>query len=94
MSLITPHAERRLEAPLRTLALNGKNWLGVSYRKIAENYSWHRAEMIEAVKRVQAGNERFTSRPRRRATMASSQGWFKSLLQRLGFAEAREATFP
>ena len=94
MSLITPHAERRLEAPLRTLALSGENWRGLSHRKIAENYARHRAEMNEALKRVEAESERFSARQRRRAETASDQGWFKGILQRLGFAEAREATFP
>lgn len=92
MSLITPHAERRLEAPLRTLALNGENWRGLSHRKIAENYARHRAEMNEALKKAEG--ERVSARQRRRAETAGDQGWFKGILQRLGFAEAREATFP
>jgi hypothetical protein len=29
MSLITPHAERRMQAPLRTLVLSGENWRGL-----------------------------------------------------------------
>jgi hypothetical protein len=94
MSLITPHAERRLEAPLRTLALSGENWRGLSHRKIAENYARHRAEMNEALKRVEVESERFSSRQRRRATTASDQGWFKGILQRLGVADPKEVTFP
>jgi hypothetical protein len=94
MSLITPHAERRMQAPLRTLALSGENWRGLSRSRLAEQYARHRAEMNEAMKMVEAECERFTSRPRRRATAASGRGWFKSLLQQFGNAKAREATFP
>ena len=50
MNLLTPHAERRLQAPLRTLAQSGKNWRGLSRRKLAEQYAWQRAEMNEAMK--------------------------------------------
>jgi hypothetical protein len=94
LSLITPHAKRRLEAPLRTLALTGENWRGLSRNRLAEQYARHRAEMNEAMKRVEAESERFSSRQRRRAATASDQGWFKGILQRFGFAEAQEATFP
>ncbi len=88
MSLLTPHAERRFQAPLRTLALSGENWRGVSGSMLAEQYARHRAEMKEAMKMVEVESQRFTSRPRRGAATASGQGWFNGLLQLIGVAEA------
>ena len=93
MSLLTPHAERRLEAPLRTLALSGENWRGLSHRKLAEQYARHRAEMNEAMKMVEAESERFASRSRRGAAKANGQGWSTCLLQMLGLAEAPDHSF-
>jgi hypothetical protein len=94
MPLLTPHAERRLEAPLRVLARKEVKWRDIPHYKLAEQYARHRAEMNEALKKVEAEAERLSSRQRRRAETAGDQGWFKGFLQRLGLAEAREATFP
>lgn len=93
MSLLTPHAERRLQAPLRTLALSGENWRGHPRRKLAEQYARHRAEMNEAMKMAEAKSQRFTSRPRKGAATANGQGWSNRLLQLLGLAEAPDHTF-
>jgi hypothetical protein len=89
----TPHAERRLEAPLRTLALSGENWRGLPQSKLAEQYARHRAEMNEAFKMVEAESERFASKPRRGAATANGQGWSTRLLQLLGLAQAPDHTF-
>lgn len=93
MSLLTPHAERRFQAPLRTLAMSGENWRGVSRSMLAEQYARHRAEMNEAMKMVEAESERFTSRPRRGAAKANGQGWSKRLLQLFRLTEAPDHTF-
>jgi hypothetical protein len=93
MSLLTPHAERRFQAPLRTLAMSGENWRGLSRSKLAEQYARHRAEMNEAMKMVEAESERFTSKPRKGTATASGQGWFNRLLQLLGLAQAPDHTF-
>lgn len=87
MSLLTPHAERRFQAPLRTLALSGENWRGLSRSRLAEQYARHRAEMNEAMMMVEAQSERFASRRRTGPATASGQGWFNRVLQRLGFAD-------
>lgn len=93
MSLLTPHSERRLEAPLRTLALSGENWRGLPHRKLAEQYARHRAEMNEAMKMVEAESERFASRSRRGTVTANGQGWSKRLLQLFRLTEAPDHTF-
>ena len=93
MSLLTPHAERRLQAPLRTFARNGSDWRGLSRSKLAEQYARHRAEMNEAMKTVKAESERFASRPRRGAATANGQGWSKRLLQLFRLTEAPDHTF-
>jgi hypothetical protein len=87
MPLLTPHAERRLEAPLRVLARKEAKWRDNPHYKLAEQYARHRAEMNKAMGPAVSENDRRRHGWRRRNKANAPQGWLDGLLQSLGLID-------
>jgi hypothetical protein len=90
MSLLTPHAERRLEAPLRVLARKESKWRDIPHYRLAEQYARHRAEMNKTMGPAVSENDRRSHGWRRRAQTNARQGWLDGLLQSFGLIDRQE----
>ena len=94
MSLMSPHIERRLQAPIRQFARKNTEWRGVPSLKLAEQYASQRVaeqKLAAAVTRVNR-----TARLLRRNTGAlTGPEWLSrligKLLENLAFPARRTA---
>jgi hypothetical protein len=75
---MSPHAERRLESPLRGLAKKAPDWRGLSSAELAEHY----AEQRKFEEKMAAADRATRQTPEEEGRL----GWFGRLLRLLRLA--------
>ena len=78
MSFTSPHAERRLEAPIRGLAKKSYSWRGIPSTTLAEQYA-HRHRMEREAAAAKAAPNALQA-----SGESEMEGWFGRLRRLVG----------